>query len=275
MVDADNLRQEEDGQGNTNSVYYKPNFLFQFKGATTASKAYVTGSFNQWKQNELAMYKTGSGWALPIYLAAGTHTYKFLIDGVYYNEAGKMDKLPDGKGGYNSVARLGKPYVFSLVGYTNAGQVTVAGTFNNWRPNELHMQKNSLGWELPYALAAGNYQYKFVVDGNWIRDPANPLTATLGGQINSFLMVGANYTFRLKAPANARSVFVAGDFNSWEPTTLAMKRQGDEWNLSVYLSPGKHKYKFVVDGKWILDPANKTWEQNEFGTGNSIVWIEN
>jgi len=37
---------------------------------------------------------------------------------------------------------------------------------------------------------------------------------------------------------------------------------------------GKHKYKYLVDGKWITDPNNKNWEQNEFGTGNSIIWVE-
>jgi hypothetical protein len=29
-----------------------------------------------------------------------------------------------------------------------------------------------------------------------------------------------------------------------------------------------------VDGKWMIDPANDLWEDNEFGTGNSVLWIE-
>jgi hypothetical protein len=33
-------------------------------------------------------------------------------------------------------------------------------------------------------------------------------------------------------------------------------------------------YKFIVDGKWILDPGNKLWEQNAENTGNSILWID-
>jgi hypothetical protein len=52
-----------------------------------------------------------------------------------------------------------------------------------------------------------------------------------------------------------------------------MKKQGDEWILPLHLANGKHRYKFIVDGKWILDPANKLWEQNDEGTGNSILWI--
>ena len=53
-----------------------------------------------------------------------------------------------------------------------------------------------------------------------------------------------------------------------------MQKQGDEWVIPVHLSIGKHQYKFIVDGEWIRDPANKIWEQNDDGTGNSIIWID-
>lgn len=275
MIDDDNYLRENDGLGNTNSVYYKPNHVFVCNGLSKAKKAYVTGSFNRWRRTELAMNKIAAGWALPIYLADGTHTYKYFVDNTLYTDIYNANKLPDGFNGYNSVVRFGKPHLFALAGYTNAKQVALAGTFNSWRRDELLMTKTATGWQLPYALGAGNYEYKFVVDGKWITDPANPLKATPGGEPNSYLIIGANYTFRLKGAANAKEVRLSGDFNGWNPNALAMQKQGDEWVFSVYLSPGKHKYKFVVDGKWITDPANKNWEQNEFGTGNSIVWVEN
>jgi 1,4-alpha-glucan branching enzyme len=273
-VDDDNYLRENDGQGNTNSVYYKPNFLFEYKGLPNAKKAYVFGSFNNWKKTGLPMTKTATGWALPLYLADGTHTYKYLIDNTTYTDTDKFDKLPDGYGGYNSVVRFGKSHLFTLLGHTAARQVMLAGTFNGWRNYELAMKKTATGWQLPYTLGAGNYEYKFVVDGNWITDPTNPLKVAADGQPNSYLIVGANYTFRLKGAANAKAVRLAGDFNNWDPYILTMTRQADEWICSVYLSPGKHKYKFVVDGNWITDPANKNWEQNEFGTGNSVMWME-
>ena len=53
-----------------------------------------------------------------------------------------------------------------------------------------------------------------------------------------------------------------------------MKHEGDEWVFRVHLSAGKHLYKLIVDGKWIIDPYNKLWEQNEYGTGNSIIWTD-
>jgi hypothetical protein len=69
-------------------------------------------------------------------------------------------------------------------------------------------------------------------------------------------------------------VYLAANLNDWNPTTYAMQRDGNDWVFPVYLTPGKHLYKFVVDGEWILDPANKLWEQNENHTGNSVLWIE-
>lgn len=46
------------------------------------------------------------------------------------------------------------------------------------------------------------------------------------------------------------------------------------WIYPVFLKPGKYTYKFIVDGKWLIDPANETWEGNEYSTGNSVLWIE-
>ena len=132
------------------------------------------------------------------------------------------------------------------------------------------MKKTPTGWELPYAVGPGNYEYKFIVDGKEIADPANNVTTNKG---NSYLVMEPNYTFRLKGYKNAKAVFLAGDFNDWSPTALAMIREGDEWIYRVHLSPGKHRYKFIVDGKWITDPSNRQWEQNELGNGNSVIWI--
>jgi hypothetical protein len=275
MVDDDNLLSENDGLGNINSVYFKPNAVFVLDGFADAKKVFVAGSFNNWHERELQMIKTPSGWQLPLYLGEGTHTYKFIVDGRWLIEEKKQARLPDGHGGYNSVLEIGKPHLFTLNGYTNAGRVILSGNFNGWRTDELFMQKTNNGWQLPYVIGAGNYEYKFIVDGNWITDPANPLTVdNEGGTKNSYLIIDPNYTFRLKGYADAQSVFLAGDFNNWSPKTLAMKRDGDDWVFSVHLFAGKHLYKFIVDGSWIIDPSNKLWEENEYGTGNSILWID-
>jgi len=271
MIDNDNQLKENDGQGNINSVFYRPNFVFALKGFTNAKKVFLSGSFNNWKSSELLMNRTSTGWQLPLYLAEGTHTYKFVVDGKWMRDETNSEKLPDSHGDFNSVLRVGKPYLFKLKGFEAAKQVVLSGSFNGWKNDELAMQKTSAGWELPYTLGAGNYEYKFVVDGKWISDPENAISSPGSG--NSFLIIDPNYSFRLKEFKDAKEVFLVGDFNSWDPKAYPMKKEGDDWVFPVHLSIGKHLYKFIVDGKWMNDPGNPLWEQNEYGTGNSILWV--
>lgn len=271
-IDNDNLLRENDGLGNVNSVYFRPNIVFALSGFQNEKKVFLTGSFNNWKPGDLLMARTAGGWELPLYLSEGTHTYKFITDGRWIADENNPERLPDGHGSFNSVIRLGKPYLFTLQGFDKARQVVLSGSFNSWREDELFMKRTATGWELPYIIGPGNYEYKFLVDGKWIADPANPLTGSNG---NSFLSIRPNYIFRLKGAASAGSVFLAGDFNNWKPDQLAMKREGEEWIFPIHLFAGKVRYKFIVDGKWIIDPNNKQWEQNEYHTGNSVIWIEN
>lgn len=272
-VDEANELRENDGRGNTNSVFYRTNKVFTLPGHTDARKVYLAGSFNEWRTRELPMQKTPTGWQLPLYLAEGTHTYKFVVDGQWHSDKANPERLPDGRDGYNSVVRIGKPYLFRLDGHTNASKVVLAGSFNGWREDELVMQQTASGWELPYVLGPGNYTYRFKVDGVW---QVNPLGAAHGKKdLTDFaLIIDPNYTFRLRGHGNAQSVFLAGTFNDWNPSTLPMQRQGSDWVFPVHLSAGKHLYKFVVDGRWILDPNNELWEQNEHKTGNSVLWVE-
>ena len=72
--------------------------------------------------------------------------------------------------------------------------------------------------------------------------------------------------------SRARAVALAGDFNGWSTTSHPMQRSGNAlWTLEVELPPGRHEYKFLVDGKdWWNDPdAPKT--PNIWGSENSYV----
>ena len=271
MVDDNNQARENDGYGNTNSVLFVTNTTFFLKGFPDAEKVSLAGSFNQWRAKELMMMKTETGWMLPLYLADGTHTYKFVVDRLWLKDESNKNQLPDGQGGFNSVISFGKPYLFKLNNYENAKEVRLAGSFNSWRDFELPMKKTKNGWELSYVLGPGNYEYKFWVDGKLIADPSNPSSA---GNDNSLLIIQPNYTFRLKGYENAKKVMLAGDFNNWNPESFVMRKESNEWVFPLHLSVGKHLYKFVVDDKWIQDPNNKLWEHNEQGTGNSILWID-
>ena len=272
--DKNNLQQHPDGFSDVNSVYYHVNHIFRLNGFTGAHKVMVAGSFNNWNTDNIPLQKKDGGWETKLYLRDGTHTYRFWVDGQWYADPANPAKVKDNEGHINSVLNQGEAVSFKLDGYKDAKAVYIAGSFNNWKPNEISLRKTATGWAIPLMIPAGNYGYKFIVDGNWITDPKNRLYAIEGGVNNSFIAVKPNYTFWLKGHANAGSVHLAGNFNDWDPSGFTMAHNADEWVISLYLKPGKYRYKFLIDGNWILDPANKLYEQNEYNTGNSVLWVE-
>ena len=53
-----------------------------------------------------------------------------------------------------------------------AKKVSIAGSFNKWSSRNLSAKKDSKGnWTAKANLKPGRYEYKFVVDGNWMNDP--------------------------------------------------------------------------------------------------------
>lgn len=83
-----------------------------------------------------------------------------------------------------------------------------------------------------------------------------------------------NVSFTINAP-NARDIYLVGDFNHWKinDESRLSKSDGGRWEKTLNLSSGRYKYKFVVDGEWLLDSQNLDREQNAFGTFDSILKI--
>ncbi|MFO0725923.1 MAG: DUF1592 domain-containing protein [Myxococcota bacterium] len=79
---------------------------------------------------------------------------------------------------------------------TSHSTVLVAGSFNGWASTAAAgawpMQQSGGRWILKHDLPLGRYEYKLIVDGNWITDPGNSSTAPdgFGGQ-NSVLDTSA------------------------------------------------------------------------------------
>ena len=67
---------------------------------------------------------------------------------------------------------------------------------------------------------------------------------------------GIRFTF--EGGPEVESVAVAGTFNSWVGDAAPLTRTGPAtWQGMVPADPGRHHYKYVVNGRdWILDPAN-------------------
>ncbi len=66
----------------------------------------------------------------------------------------------------------GKKVIFSFNNWPFAEEVFVAGTFNDWEFRRDPMKKTKKGWELAKYLHPGIYEYRFIVDGIWMDDPA-------------------------------------------------------------------------------------------------------
>lgn len=53
-----------------------------------------------------------------------------------------------------------------------AGEVFVAGSFNDWHPQAIPMKQRDGGsWTVEIPLEPGCHEYRFVVDGRWRDDP--------------------------------------------------------------------------------------------------------
>ncbi len=68
--------------------------------------------------------------------------------------------------------------------------------------------------------------------------------------------------FSLVAP-EANEVELIGSFNDWdrEHGVRLRRNANGVWHTTVALDPGRHLYKFVVDGAWRPDPANENRTQ--------------
>jgi len=80
--------------------------------------------------------------------------------------------------------------------------------------------------------------------------------------------------FRLPGYPDADQVSVAATFNNWSTTANPMRYLDGWWITEINLPPGKHQYRYVVDGSWISDPTNPEKVEDGGGNVNSIIVVE-
>src|ERR1035441_4790883 len=83
-----------------------------------------------------------------------------------------------------------KPVEFTLH-MLEARSVAVVGTFNDWDVKRTSLSPSPGGvWKATVWLPAGRYEYRFIVDGQWINDPsARESVQNTFGSTNSVLVV--------------------------------------------------------------------------------------
>ncbi len=84
-------------------------------------------------------------------------------------------------------------------------------------------------------------------------------------------MVKHTFLFHPDSPAN--KIIVMGGFNDWSRTALPLKDENNDgvFECTVFLKPERHEYKFVVDGRELIDPDNPVFISNNIGGWNSIL----
>jgi 1,4-alpha-glucan branching enzyme len=81
---------------------------------------------------------------------------------------------------------------------------------------------------------------------------------------------GRTQTFSFAAPT-AMSVQLVGDFTEWQQKPINMQKGTDGiWHASMELQPGKHHYRFLVDGRWRDDPECALRVPNPYGSEDSV-----
>ncbi len=80
--------------------------------------------------------------------------------------------------------------------------------------------------------------------------------------------------FSLEAPG-ATTVAVAGDFSGWESDFVLEDADEDGiWTGRIPVTPGLHKYMFVIDGTdWVTDPRAQRYSDDGFGNRNALLAV--
>jgi len=105
-------------------------------------------------------------------------------------------------------------------------------------------------------------------------EPMTHLVQTKAQVVLGVKQIGDHVLFTARFD-NARKVLIAGDFNNWSPmaSPLVSGETPGVWATKLPLFPGRYRYRFIVDGKWMTDPNNTYVEANQFGELNNIVEV--
>ena len=166
------------------------NTVFYLKDHLNAQQVILSGSFNGWNETALKMKKGADGWTLRADLPPGRYEYKFIVDGVWFHDKANKVSVTNEHGTQNSVLLVNKFVEFTLEGFPNAKKVILTGSFANWHESKHSMSLVNGVWKINLPIPGGKHHYKFIVDGQWLTDPANPIIEDDGyGNLNSVLFV--------------------------------------------------------------------------------------
>lgn len=151
------------------------------------------------------------------------------------------------------------------------GKVQIKGEMNAWDPAATVVNKENGEWTTRLELNPGNYQYKYIVDGNEINDPHNELVVSNGsGGTNSLLVIDKPQKDNLpwlKTIEHSPSSITLSSSNSatevfayWENTRLTVTRKASHLILPIPAQALLQQRSFV-----------RVWAYNDEGISNDLL----
>jgi hypothetical protein len=203
------------------------------------------------------LFQCSAPGASAVYLAGDFNNWADNSDGVISDAKHKMDG-PDANGVWQKTV--------SLSPGAHKFKFNLGGSKEGWFAPEWAKQDND-GNGLIEISDAGDVAGLAAASAPTASEPK---TEEQGGQKVTF-----HFTAR-----DASTVYLAGDFNNWadnkegavSDSKCAMTKGDDGvWKTEATLTPGRHSYKFVVDGShWENDPGTSEKDSS----GNSVVEVK-
>jgi 1,4-alpha-glucan branching enzyme len=217
-------------------TYQDGKVLFTFKTNIKATSVFLAGNFNNWSTSAMPMQLVDGVWQIAITLEPGSYQYKYVINGTTWKEDPEAPSyVDDGFGGKNGAFVLTSDYQVNSVGgpkktvsknyeinqdredtiyvdedgyviirfKADANRVFIAGDFNGWsdKDTEAYYVEDGV-WEAVLELTPGVYEYKFIVDGEWVFDPNAFAFGDdgFGGKNGAFEVVEEDGQLTVRAP---------------------------------------------------------------------------
>lgn len=131
-------------------------------------------------------------------------------------------------------------------------------------------------------LAAAALAIGFVTRGAMF-SPNDVVAPGSSGSVTAPLIDAANAPNAARAvpvpitfdAADAKSVSIVGDFNDWNSAAAPLTRFGANgpWTTTVKVTPGRHLYAFMVDGKLVVDPRAPSTRDLDYGGDASVLMV--
>ena len=101
---------------------------------------------------------------------------------------------------------------------------------------------------------------------SWFNDPSLRFTTLMPATVE--------HRFVLFQQGSSQ-VEIAGSFTEWQKVPLTPTGSEGYWEITLEVPSGEHRYSFIIDeSKRIPDPTVASKESDDFGSINSVLYVE-